>query len=159
MSTLKVGNKVPAFTATDFEGLEITNEDLLGTPFVLYFYPKDDTPACTKEACSFRDTLEDFDELNIQILGVSPDSPESHAKFADKHDIDFPLLCDEKLELAKKFGVTEEKNIDGVNKTVLVRSTFIVDAEGVIRWIEKPVSVDGHVDRVLEAIEREQLSV
>lgn len=159
MGALKVGSQTPAFSALDYEGMEINNEDLLGTPYVLYFYPKDDTPGCTKEACSFRDTLETFDDLNIPILGVSPDSAESHSKFAEKYNLDFPLICDEKLELAKKFGATEEKEIDGQKKLAIVRTTYLIDSEGKIRWIEQPVAVDGHIERILEAIEQEELSV
>lgn len=159
MGALNVGSKIPAFKAMDYEEMEITNDDLVGSPFVLYFYPKDDTPGCTKEACSFRDTLETFDELNIQVIGVSPDNAASHARFAEKHRLDFPLLCDEKLELAKKFGATEEKVVEGAPKTSIVRSTFLVDGTGTVRWIEKPVNVEGHAHRVLEAIEKEKLSV
>ena len=159
MGALKVGSKTPDFTGTDYEEMEISNEDLLGTPYVLYFYPKDDTPGCTKEACSFRDTLDSFDDLSIQVLGVSPDNADSHIAFAEKHDLDFPLICDENMELAKKFGATEEKDVDGKKKTVMVRTTFLIDSEGKIRWVEQPVNVDGHVDRILEAIEKEHLSV
>lgn len=159
MCALKAGSKAPEFTSADYEGMEIGSEDLLGTPYILYFYPKDDTPKCTLEACSFRDSQETFDDLNIQVIGVSADSPESHAKFADKHDLDFPLLCDENLDLAKKFDVLEEKEVDGKKQRGIVRSTFLIDTNGTIRWLETPVNVEGHVDRILQAIEHEQLSV
>lgn len=159
MTDVKVGSKAPEFVSLDYEDMEIGSDDLRGMPYILYFYPKDDSPGCTKEACSFRDTLESFDELNIQVIGVSPDDQESHARFAEKHNLDFPLLCDENYELAKKFGVLEEKTVDGQKTLAYVRSTFLVDGDGIIRWIEKPVNVEGHANRVLEAIKKEKLVV
>lgn len=143
---LKIGDAIPDFKVKDFEGETVTQEDLLGSPFVLYFYPKDETSHCTKEACDFRDTMEGFDDLDILIVGVSPDNAESHKKFVAKHELNFPLLCDEKKEMARAFGAAKE---DGS----IIRSTFLCDEDGIIQWIEQPVSVDGHVERVLEAVE------
>ena len=152
---LNVGDKMPSFSLKDHEGLDVNSEDLLGEPFVLYFYPKDDTPGCTKEACSFRDNMEHLDEFDALVIGVSPDGAASHAKFIEKYDLNFPLLCDEKLELARKFGVVQEKEQNGKKSTGVVRSTFIIDASGIIRWMEKPVSVEGHAERVLQAFRQE----
>lgn len=149
LKEVKIGDKIPNFSIQDYEGIEIESEDLIGNPFVLYFYPKDDTPGCTLQACSFRDNMELFNDLDVQIIGVSPDNAESHNKFMEKHRLNFTLLCDEDKELAKKFGAIQEKE----NQTAIIRSTFIVDAEGIVRWIEKPVVVDGHSQRVLEALE------
>lgn len=143
---LKIGDKIPSFSLKDQEGDFVNSNDLLGSPFIVYFYPKDDTPGCTKEACSFRDHMDHMDDLDVIILGISPDNPDSHKKFADKYDLNFTLLCDEKMDVAKKFGAVKPTN-DGI-----LRSTFLVDGEGIIRWIEQPVSVDGHTERVLEAI-------
>jgi len=149
---INVGDKIPSFTSHDHEGLEINSDDLYGSPFVIYFYPKDDTPGCTLEACSFRDNMARLDELDTLVIGVSGDDASSHNQFMKKFDLNFTLLCDENLELAKKFDAVQEKEIDGKKKLSIVRSTFIVDSNGVICWIEKPVSVEGHVDRVLKAV-------
>jgi len=146
---LTVGDKIPSFTAKDEYNETFNCADLIGSPFVIYFYPKDDTPGCTIEACSFRDNIEHLDNLDTVVIGVSPDSPESHQKFIHKHELNFTLLCDEKLDLATKFGAVEDAN--GIKK--IVRSTFLVDGEGILRWLEKPVNVTGHTDRVIKAIQ------
>lgn len=146
---LKVGDPLPKFKAKDFEGEITTHDDLLGSPFVIYFYPKDDTPGCTKEACSFRDVMDTFDELDFVVVGVSPDSPESHQKFMEKYELNFPLLSDENYELCKKFGIAKEKE----GSSAVERSTFICDEDGVIQWVESPVNVEGHIDRVMNAIQ------
>lgn len=145
-ATLKVGDMIPSFSVKDFEGETVTNEDMIGSPFILYFYPKDDTPGCTTEACEFRDLMDGFDDLDVLVVGVSPDSPESHKKFIEKHELNFPLLCDEKMEMAKKFGVLKDGK-------AIVRSTFFCDEDGVILWIESPVSVEGHAERAISVIE------
>lgn len=147
---LEVGDRIPAFQIKDFEGESVNREDLLGTPFVLYFYPKDDTPGCIKEACEFRDVMDSFNDVEINVIGISPDRPESHQKFAAKHELNFPLLSDESKELAQSCGV-----LDGSGK--IVRTTFICDSDGTVLWVEHPVNVSGHVQRVLAAI-REVLS-
>lgn len=146
---LKVGDTIPAFKIKDFEGETVTHEDLIGSPFVLYFYPKDDTPGCTTEACEYRDAMSGFDDMDVLVVGISPDDPKSHKKFMEKYDLNFPLLCDENLEVAKKFGAVKEKE----GKTSLERSTFLCDDEGRILWIEQPVKVEGHVDRVMNALD------
>lgn len=143
--SIKIGDRIPAFTIHDHEGMEIDAEDLIGSPFVLYFYPKDDTPGCTKEACSFRDNMDALDELETLVIGVSPDDATSHNKFIEKHDLNFTLLCDEDMSLARKFNAVKDNGV--------MRSTFVVDAAGIIRWIEKPVNVEGHAERVLQAVQ------
>lgn len=143
---LEVGDPIPSFKLKDSEGLEFTDEDFIGAPLVLFFYPKDDTPGCTKEACSFRDNLAELDSLDVIVIGVSPDSQESHEKFIEKHNLNFTLFADTTKDLCKVFGVISE---DG---TKLERSTFLIDYDGTIQWIERPVSVDGHVDRVITAV-------
>lgn len=148
--SVKIGDEIPAFSVKDYDGIEIESDDLIGSPFVLYFYPKDDTPGCILEACSFRDSMDIFDNLETTVIGVSADSAESHHNFIKKHNLNFTLLCDENLELAKKFGAIQESG----DKKGILRSTFVIDAAGIVRWIEKPVTVDGHAQRVLEAVEK-----
>lgn len=148
--SVKIGDEIPAFSVKDYDGIEIESDDLIGSPFVLYFYPKDDTPGCTLEACSFRDSMDIFDDLETTVIGVSADSAESHHNFIKKHNLNFTLLCDENLELAQKFGAIQENG----DKKGILRSTFVIDAAGIIRWIEKPVTVDGHAQRVLEAVKK-----
>lgn len=143
---LNVGDLVPKFAAKDYEGELLTTDDLLGAPSVVYFYPKDDTPNCTKEACDFRDHMEDFEDIDVVVLGISPDGMVAHQKFMKKHDLNFTLLSDETLEVAKKFGVWEEKT------GKIERTTFVLDSECIIRWVERPVQVEGHVKRVLNAL-------
>ena len=147
---LKVGETIPAFKIKDFEGETVTHEDLIGSPFVLYFYPKDDTPGCTTEACEYRDAMSGFDDMDVLVIGISPDDPKTHKKFMEKFDLNFPLLCDENLEVAKKFGAVKEK---GDGEFSIERSTFLCDDEGVVLWIEQPVMVEGHVDRVMNALD------
>lgn len=149
---INVGDAIPEFKAKDEEGNELTAEDLFGTPVILYFYPKDDTPGCTKEACSFRDSMERLATEDILVLGVSPDSSQSHQKFIEKYHLNFSLLADENKELSRKFDVIQEKAAFGQQKMGIERTTFLIDRDGIIRWIERPVTVEGHVDRVLAAL-------
>lgn len=150
---INVGDFIPKFTAKDQEGETIQNDDLIGGPVVLYFYPKDDTPGCTKEACSFRDNMEKIEEMDVLVIGVSPDGQQSHQKFIQKHNLNFTLLSDENRELAKKFDVLRTvKDPNGQTVQKIERTTFVIDPNGEIRWIERPVSVEGHVDRVIAAI-------
>jgi peroxiredoxin Q/BCP len=149
---LQVGDLIPSFKLKDAEGLEFTDEDFIGAPLVLYFYPRDDTPGCTKEACSFRDNLSKLDALDVIVVGVSPDSQESHEKFIEKHNLNFTLFADTTLELCKTFGVIQETIKDGKSAPHFERTTFLIDYDGTIRWIERPVKVEGHVERVIEAV-------
>jgi peroxiredoxin Q/BCP len=143
---LKIGDVIPEFLAKDFSGDPLVKEDLLGAPFVIYFYPKNNTPGCTQEACEFRDVMDGLEDLNVMVVGVSPDSPDSHQKFIEEHGLNFPLISDEKKEVAAKFGVIKPEG-------GIIRSTFLCDEEGVVQWMESPVTLNGHIDRVLEAIE------
>ena len=140
---LKVGDELPSFSLKDQKGNTITKEDFVGNSnLVLYFYPKDDTLGCTKEACRFRDQFEDFTELGAQVVGVSADSPESHAKFAEKYNLPFTLLSDEKNELRKAFGV--KGNLLGL---IPGRVTFIIDKEGVIQHkFDSQMNATKHVE-------------
>jgi peroxiredoxin Q/BCP len=149
--TINVGDKIPKFIAKDHNEEEFDSMDLIGSPFVIYFYPKDDTPGCTIEACSFRDNIEQLDSLDTIVVGVSPDSPNSHSKFREKHELTFTLLCDENMELAQKFGAAETGAAGA--KPKIIRSTFVVDSSGTVRWLERPVSIEGHVNRVIKALE------
>lgn len=146
MPKIKTGDPIPEFKVKDHEGYDLTNEDIMGVPTVIYFYPKDETPGCTKEACDFQNNIRKFDELDTLILGVSPDSVESHKKFIDNHDLEFTLLSDEDMNMCKSFGV--------VNKGAIVRSTFVIDMEGIVKWKEKSVDVEGHTDRVIKAVKK-----
>ncbi|MEI8365230.1 MAG: peroxiredoxin [Parachlamydiaceae bacterium] len=143
----EVGDRIPDFAIKDYEGIELESDDLIGSPFILYFYPKDDTPGCTKEACSLRDAMDIFDDYETAVIGVSPDNAASHAKFIEKHHLNFTLLCDENLAMAKKFGAIQE------NGSSILRTTFIIDSQGIIRWIERPVNVEGHSERIINALQ------
>lgn len=147
---INVGDGIPQFAAKDQEGFEITTEDLFGSPVVLYFYPKDDTPGCTKEACSFRDNMSRLEKFDVVVIGVSPDSEQSHKQFVEKHALNFSLLQDPDKTVCKKFDVLRE---DGNGKIFLERTTFFIDRDGIVQWLERPVNVEGHVDRVIAAIE------
>lgn len=151
---LNVGDVSPRFEATDTEGRRVLSDDLQGVPLVLYFYPKDDTPGCTKEACSFRDNFSRIKAQQALVLGVSPDDETSHKNFSDKYHLNFTLLSDPHREVCQKFGVLQEKEVEGKRKLALERTTFIIGRTGKIVWIERPVKVDGHVDRVLEALKQ-----
>jgi peroxiredoxin Q/BCP len=146
---LEAGTKAPAFTLTADDGSKVKLSALKGSPVVLYFYPADDTPGCTKEACAFRDMQADLKKLGAKVYGVSPDDVASHVKFRDKFKLNFPLLADPEHAVADKFGAWREKNMYGKKSMGIVRSTFLIDAEGVIHKVWKAVRVDGHDAAVL----------
>lgn len=150
---LEPGTKAPAFTLLDAEGKKVKLKDFKGSPVVLYFYPKDDTPGCTKEACAFRDRSAELKKLGAVVLGVSPDTPASHTKFRDKYSLNFTLLADESHEVAEKFGAWREKNMYGKKSMGIQRSTYLIDAQGKVARVWKKVSVDGHDAEVLEALQ------
>lgn len=146
---LSVGDKAPNFELeSDTEGT-VRLEDLRGKKVILYFYPKDMTPGCTAQACDFRDHLDDFVAQGYQIYGVSPDPVESHEEFRAEYDLNFPLLADTDQEVAEAYGVWREKTTYGNTYVGLVRSTFIIDEEGVIETIQDNVRAKGHVGRLL----------
>lgn len=152
MDWLEVGAKAPAFTLVTDQGTKAKLSDFKGSPVVLYFYPKDDTPGCTKEACAFRDASKELKKLGAIVLGVSPDSSESHAKFRDKYSLNFTLLADPDHALAEAYGAWREKNMYGKKSMGVQRSTYLIDASGKIAKVWKKVSVDGHDAQVLEAL-------
>lgn len=149
---LTEGKKAPSFKLKDQDGNNVSLKDFIGKQIVLYFYPKDDTPGCTKEACSFRDNFPNFKDINAVILGVSPDSPSSHKKFISKYNLPFTLLSDEDKETLEKYEVWKEKNMYGKKYMGVERTTFIIDEVGKIKKIFPKVKVDGHDKEVLEVI-------
>lgn len=150
---LEPGTKAPAFTLASDDGTKVKLTDLKGSPVVLYFYPADDTPGCTKEACAFRDRKSELQKLGAKVIGIGPDDVKSHVKFRDKYDLNFPLLADPDHAVAEKFGAWREKNMYGKKSMGVVRSTFLIDAKGVIRQVWKAVRVDGHDAKVIEALQ------
>jgi peroxiredoxin Q/BCP len=152
MPLVEPGKKAPAFNLKDQHGKTHRLADYAGRPLVLYFYPKDDTPGCTKEACAFRDTLPKFKASKAAVLGVSILDEASKAKFADKFDLNFPLLADEDHAAAEKYGVWQKKSMYGRSFMGIVRTTYLIDADGKVarRWDN--VKVDGHADEVISAV-------
>lgn len=149
---LKERKKAPQFTLKDQSGKSVSLKDFLGKQVVLYFYPKDDTPGCTKEACNFRDDYSQIKKEKAVILGVSADSEAKHKKFADKYDLPFTLLSDENKVVLKKYGVWQEKSMYGRKYMGIVRSTFIIDEKGKLKKIFPKVKVTDHNKKVLEAL-------
>ena len=149
---IKEGQKAPDFTLPSSEGGEVSLKDLRGKNVVLYFYPKDDTPGCTKEACAFRDNLPRFGAMDSAILGVSKDSLDSHEGFIKKYGLNFTLLSDEDLKVHNLYDTWKEKNLYGKKYMGTERSTFVIDESGKIKKIFRKVSVDGHEKQVLEAL-------
>ncbi len=150
---LEEGQPAPAFTLADQNGKKVTLAKLKGSPVVVYFYPKDDTPGCTKEACAFRDAFADYKKAGAVILGISPDDLESHAKFAKKFNLPFTLLADPEHKVCEAYGVWKEKNMYGKKYMGVERTTFVIDRQGVVRKVFPKVKVDGHSTAVLAAIE------
>jgi peroxiredoxin Q/BCP len=152
--SLGEGDRAPAFSLSDQSGAPVSSDDLAGKPYVLYFYPKDDTPGCTTEACGFRDSISEFDGIGVRVLGVSPDSVATHQKFVGKYGLPFTLLSDSARELAGAYGVWALKKLYGRESMGIVRSTFLVDGEGVLRKVWRNVRVAGHVPEVQAAAAR-----
>jgi peroxiredoxin Q/BCP len=146
------GATAPDFTLKSDRGEEVRLSGLRGKPVVLYFYPQDDTPGCTREACAFRDRSADLRETGAVVLGVSPDDVASHGKFRDKYSLNFPLLADTDHKVAETYGAWREKNMYGKVSMGIQRSTFLIDAAGTVRKVWKRVSVDGHDESVLKAL-------
>ena len=150
---LKEGDAAPDFTAKNQDGEEVKLADYKGERVVLYFYPKDDTPGCTKQACSLRDGFPKLRANNITVLGVSTDDEKSHRKFIEKYDLPFTLLADTDKEIVNKYGVYGEKNMYGKKYMGTNRTTFLIDEAGKITKIMKKVKVGEHADEVLKAFE------
>jgi len=153
MPLVEPGRKAPAFSLPDQEGRTHRRKDYAGRPLILYFYPKDDTPGCTKEACAFRDALPDFKKGKAAVLGVSVLDTASKAKFARKHKLNFPLLADPEHEVADRYGAWQKKSLYGRTYMGVARLTYLIGSDGTVarRW--DGVKVDGHAADVLRAVD------
>ncbi len=151
--TLSTGNMAPDFTLPTDGGGTCSLSALRGKTVILYFYPKDNTPGCTKEALEFRDAMPGFSKCNAEIVGASRDSARKHDRFKAKHELNFNLVADEEGTLCETYGVWVEKNLYGRKYMGIERATFLIDGEGIIREIWRKVRVKGHVDTVLSAVQ------
>jgi peroxiredoxin Q/BCP len=149
MGKITVGGAAPDFALPAGDGTQLSLSDLRGKMVVLYFYPKDNTSGCTREACDFQEHLGRLKKKGVVVLGVSPDSVESHRKFADKYGLSFPLISDAKKELVKKYGVWKEKTLYGKKYMGVERTTLVIDGKGVITHVFPKVKVNGHVEELL----------
>lgn len=154
MIKVKEGDKAPDFVIDDSEGNKVKLSDFRGKKVVVYFYPKDDTPGCTKEACDFRDNLKKFKAMNAEVLGVSNDNQDSHKKFADKYNIPFTLLCDTDKKVSEAYGVYEEKEKFGRKYWGITRSTFVIGEDGRIKKIFYKVNPEQHIEEALHAVQK-----
>jgi len=146
------GDVAPDFALADQNGATVRLSDFHGKRVVLYFYPKDDTPGCTKEACGFRDDYSAFTKKDVVILGVSPDDPKSHKKFVDKYELPFTLLADTEKSVCQAYDVWKEKNMYGRKSMGVERTTFVIGPDGKIAKVFPKVKVEGHITKVLESI-------
>jgi peroxiredoxin Q/BCP len=151
LMALSIGDVAPSFEVNIDGSGKFSLSEAKGSPVVLYFYPKDDTPGCTKEACGFRDAFPDFSALNATIVGVSKDTVTKHDKFKAKYELPFHLASDEDGSLCEAYGTWVEKSMYGKKYMGIERATFLIDASGVIQGIWRKVKVNGHVEEVLEA--------
>lgn len=149
---VKEGERAPDFDLESQEGVRVRLKDLRGHPVIVYFYPRDMTPGCTREACAFRDARRHLEKAGATVVGVSPDSVESHRKFAAAEGLKFPLLADPGAQVARAYGAFGEKVLYGKKVTGMIRSTFVIDGQGVVRKVFPRVRVDGHAEKVLEAL-------
>lgn len=150
---VSAGDKAPEFILPDLNGTPVRLKDFRGKNVVLYFYPRDLTPGCTKEACSFNDSLSSIKKRGAVVLGVSADSVESHRRFADKYGLQFSLLSDPERSVIKSYGVWQKKSMYGRSFMGIVRTTFVIDGKGTIKAVFPKVKVNGHVDEVLKVLE------
>ena len=151
---LEVGQKAPDFAVLNDKGEKVKLSDFKGKKVVLYFYPKDDTPGCTKEACAFRDGIDEIKKRGAVVIGVSADSVDSHKKFRSKFDLNFPLLADTDKKIIEAYGTWKEKSMYGKKYMGIERTTFVIDEHGKISHIFPKVKVDVHYDEVLEALDK-----
>ncbi len=149
---LEPGQTAPDFTLPDQRGQKVSLSDFRGQPVVVYFYPKDDTPGCTTQACDIRDQWEEFREAGAAVIGISPDDVESHERFAAKHDLPHVLLADPDREVMQPWGAWGTKNMYGKETVGVIRSTVLVDAEGVVAKVWKRVQAKKHAEQVLKAL-------
>ena len=153
MARLEPGDRAPAFTLTNQDGTKVALKDFAGTRVVVYFYPADDTPGCTKEACQFNDALTSFQGVGANVLGISPDGATSHVAFRSKYGLTFDLLSDTNKKVMTKYGAYGEKMMYGKKVTGVIRSTFIIGTTGKIERAWYGVRADGHATKVLEVLE------
>lgn len=149
---IEEGSRAPAFSMDSDDGSKVSSKDLKGKKIVLYFYPKDDTPGCTKEAIAFSEDIAKFKRAGSVVIGVSRDTVEKHQKFKDKHELKVMLGSDEAGKVTEKYGVWVEKNMYGRKYMGIERSTFLIDEKGVVRRVWRKVKVKGHVEEVLAAV-------
>lgn len=149
MALLEVGTKAPKFTAKDQDGATVKLGDFKGKKVVIYFYPKDDTPGCTKEACAFRDSFPKFKKLGVEVLGVSTDGEAKHRKFIEKYDLPFRLLADDDKQLVEAFGVWGEKSLYGRKYMGTNRVTYLIDEAGKVEAVWPKVKPETHADEIL----------
>jgi peroxiredoxin Q/BCP len=149
---VEAGSPAPDFTLPSDDGGDVSLSELRGRKVVLYFYPKDDTPGCTTQACDFRDSLPRFEGVDAVVLGVSADSVESHAKFRAKHRLNFPLLADVDHEVSEAYGVWKEKNLYGRKSMGIERSTFLIDEGGNVARVWRKVKAQGHTEVLAELL-------
>ena len=147
-STLKPGDKAPDFTLPDAGGTEVSLADLRGRKVIVYFYPAASTPGCTKQACDFRDSLASLQSAGYAVLGISPDTPAKQARFRDEEAVNFPLLCDPSREVLNAYGAYGEKQLYGKPVTGVIRSTFVLNEEGVVEQAQYNVKATGHVAKL-----------
>jgi peroxiredoxin Q/BCP len=152
MARLEAGKKAPAFALADQDEKKVALKDFTGAPVIVYFYPADDTPGCTKEACQFNDNLRAFSRAGAAVVGISPQGSASHQKFRAKYGLKFPLLSDPNHKVMEAYGAWGEKTMYGKKTTGTIRSTFLIDPKGVIRRAWYNVRADGHADKVLEEL-------
>lgn len=150
MITLKEGDKAPAFTAKDQDGNKVSLKDFIGKKVVLYFYPEDNTPTCTVQACNLRDNMGILNQHGFTVLGVSPDDENSHKKFIEKQSLPFTLLADPEHKIIEKYGVWGEKNMYGKKYMGLLRTTFIIDENGIIKKIFRKPKSKEHAQEILK---------
>jgi len=153
MGKLDTGDAAPDFTLPDQDGREVSLQDFAGKQVVVYFYPRDDTPGCTKEACQFNDNLAAFDKAKVPILGISADPAEKHRKFREKYDLKITLLTDADHAVGEAFGAWGEKTMYGKKAIGVIRSTFLISADGTIARAWYHVKADGHAAKVLEEVQ------
>jgi peroxiredoxin Q/BCP len=153
MATLKAGEKAPEFTAKDQNGKEVSLADFKGKQVILYFYPKDDTPGCTAEACSFRDNYQSLAGKGFEVIGVSTDDEKSHKKFETKYALPFTLIADDDKKIVEAYGVWVEKNMYGKKYMGTARTTFIIDGAGVISHVIEKVDTKNSTQQVLDLVQ------
>ena len=151
---LTIGTKAPDFTLKDKDGNDVSLSDFLGQKVVLYFYPKDNTPGCTKQACAFAAAYDEFRSLNVQVIGISKDSVKSHINFAEKYSLPFILLSDTERDAIEKYGVWQEKKMCGKVSMGVVRTTFIIDEEGNIEAVMPKVKPDTNAGEILSMLKK-----